>query len=70
MNESAEAKELRDEVTFDRTIHERGMLNSMEAQAAINDGLKAKAAILWALALATFVAIPLAVAVVVKVVWL
>ena len=51
MNETNEARELHDEVAFDRSMHEQGMTNTMEAQKAINDGLKGKAACWWMLSL-------------------
>lgn len=56
MNESSEAKELHDEVAFDRQIHEQGMSNTIDAQKAHNDGLRAKAACWWMLSLLILVA--------------
>jgi hypothetical protein len=51
-----EQDEMHAELAFDRTMRESQGLNLLEAQKAANDGLKAKAAILWMLALLVFVA--------------
>ena len=64
-----EQDELHAELAWDKTMREGQGLNALEAQRAINDALKAKAACWWGLSLAVYAGTGLGIWAGVKVVW-